>query len=214
MREQLQRVSGQTVQFTAVVGRPGPVTTSWRSDVTFLLEDLRFASDGSLAADHVWCRDGRWSSRLRPGDRIRFDARVVRYLKGCRGDEWPGQCCLQAESTAGGSPPIRRARFQQGPDDTLRLLQVGREVPRGHTVQELQGIEPVGHVLMQARHHELRRPPGNGGIDEPAQQHRGGVVDVFGPGQVEDHDLMAATPAPPTAPPGGALKPGPRPGPR
>ena len=87
MREQLQRVSGQTVQFTAVVGRPGPVTTSWRSDVTFLLEDLRFASDGSLAADHVWCRDGRWSSRLRPGDRIRFDARVVRYLKGYRGDD-------------------------------------------------------------------------------------------------------------------------------
>ena len=46
MREQLRGVSGQTVQFTAVIGRPGTATTSWRSDVTFLLEDLRFASDG------------------------------------------------------------------------------------------------------------------------------------------------------------------------
>ena len=75
MREQLREVSGQNVRFTAVIGRPGTVTTSWSSDVTFLLEDLRFASDG------------RWSSRLRPGDRIRFEARVVRYLKGYRGDD-------------------------------------------------------------------------------------------------------------------------------
>ena len=63
------------------------MTTSRRSDVTFLLEDLRFASAGSVAADHVWCRDGRWSSRLRPGDLIRFEARVMRYLKGYRGDD-------------------------------------------------------------------------------------------------------------------------------
>ena len=87
MREQLREVSGQTLRFTAVIGRPGTATTSWRSDVTFLLEDLRFASDGRPAADHVWCKDGRWSSRLRPGDRIRFEARVVRYLKGYRGDD-------------------------------------------------------------------------------------------------------------------------------
>ena len=87
MREQLQQVSGQTRRFTAVVGRPGTVTTSRRSDVTLLLEDLRFASDGGLSADHIWCKDGGWSSRLRPGDLIRFDARVVRYLKGYRSDD-------------------------------------------------------------------------------------------------------------------------------
>ena len=87
MREQLQEVSGQVVQFTARIGRPGTVTTDWRADVTLLLEDLRFASDGSPAADHVWCRDGKWSARLRPGDRVRFEARVVRYLKGYRGDD-------------------------------------------------------------------------------------------------------------------------------
>ena len=74
MREQLREVSSQTVQFTAVIGRQGTATTSWRSD-------------GRPAADHVWCKDGRWSSRLRPGDRIRFEARVVRYLKGYRGDD-------------------------------------------------------------------------------------------------------------------------------
>lgn len=86
MRELLQAVTGQIVEFTAVVGRPGTVTTDWRADVTFLLEELWFASDGSPAADHVWCKDGKWSSRLRPGDRVRFEARVVRYLKGYRGD--------------------------------------------------------------------------------------------------------------------------------
>ncbi len=79
MREQLQRVSGQSGEFTAMVGRSGTVT--------FLLEDLRLASDGSPAADHVWCKDGKWSSRLRLGDRVRFEARVVRYLKGYRGDD-------------------------------------------------------------------------------------------------------------------------------
>lgn len=87
MREQLQEVSGQVLQFTTRIGRPGTVTTDWRADVTFLLEDLRFASDGSPAADHVWCKDGKWSPRLRPGDRVRFQARVVRYLNGYRGND-------------------------------------------------------------------------------------------------------------------------------
>ena len=113
MREQLREVSGQTVQFTAVVGRPGTVTTAWRADVTFLLEDLRFASDGSVAADHIWCKDGRWSSRLRPGDRIRSDARVVRYLKGYRGDD-----------------PVRRsespALFDYRLEQPLRVVVLGR----------------------------------------------------------------------------------------
>ena len=87
MRERLQEVSGQVLQFTARIGRPGTVTTDWRSDVMFLLEDLRFASDDSLAAEHLWCKDGRWSARLYSGDIIRFEARVVRYLKGYRGDD-------------------------------------------------------------------------------------------------------------------------------
>ena len=74
-------------RFTAIVARFGektgyngkPVTTIMLADVALC------ACPQNILTDHVWVSQGKWvkwAKKLRPGQRIAFNAQVSRYLVG------------------------------------------------------------------------------------------------------------------------------------
>ena len=74
----------RSAAFSALFGGVGTVTNVWHFGVSLVLEDPRFSVGGELAADRICFNDGRWSADRRSGDHIRFQAKVVPYLKGRR----------------------------------------------------------------------------------------------------------------------------------
>lgn len=83
MRKGLQIVDGDRLSFTGTIGRYGG---KGGGRYTILLVDVEFL-DGTPATDHIWFNltKGFKSLRLKPGERVFFDARVKPYTKGYRG---------------------------------------------------------------------------------------------------------------------------------
>jgi hypothetical protein len=74
--------------FAATFERYGRKSGGWAGKVTILLCDVTDAH-GHVVADHLWMNETeefRQLGVLQRGVRIRFDARVKRYVKGYRGE--------------------------------------------------------------------------------------------------------------------------------
>jgi len=88
MREQLARLGDLRGRFTGTVSRYG-TKTGWqgRIDETVLLVDVK-DSRGVTVADHLWFNltKGFAELYLKPGDVVKFTARVTPYLKGYKGN--------------------------------------------------------------------------------------------------------------------------------
>ena len=86
MRNELENRNGQRMRFVATVERYGS-RSNWHGypETTILLKDVRFASSGELASDHLWFKEGQWAWELEVGMTFEFDARVDSYIKGYRG---------------------------------------------------------------------------------------------------------------------------------
>jgi hypothetical protein len=87
MREQLAERDGLRGEFTATFQRFGS-KSAYKGPpvVTLLFVDVR-DSAGAVVTDHLWFSTCKaWEdAALKPGDRVRFDARVKTYRKGYRG---------------------------------------------------------------------------------------------------------------------------------
>ena len=85
MRDELQRYSGQRRMFTATFDRSQPSTIKRLRGNVVLFKDIRV--DDMLVADHAWMQlTEAFKIGLRHGERVRFQARVERYIKGYFGD--------------------------------------------------------------------------------------------------------------------------------
>jgi hypothetical protein len=85
MRKELGKKDGQRLRFKATVQRFGTKTNyHGYPEKTVLLSDVFFASDGSVAADHLWFSVGKTidSLGLTEGAIVAFDARIGTYEKG------------------------------------------------------------------------------------------------------------------------------------
>ena len=86
-RKAFEKMDGERLTFTATVKRSGLKSAYKGADIkTWLFVDVRL--NGQLVADHVWFTDGKWSSDLKRGDKISFDARIKQYEKGYKGYDW------------------------------------------------------------------------------------------------------------------------------
>lgn len=87
MRKLLGKFEGQRLTFVATFKRYG-VRRGWRGqkDPTILLVDIRHELDVELC-DHLWVKVGKrfLHMDLQEGDKIKFNARVVPYVKGYNG---------------------------------------------------------------------------------------------------------------------------------
>jgi hypothetical protein len=86
MRDELRKHDGSRMRFRATVERFGS-RSNWHGypETTILLKDVCFASNGELACDHIWFKEGAWASGLEIGTTFEFDARVDSYEKGYQG---------------------------------------------------------------------------------------------------------------------------------
>jgi hypothetical protein len=86
MRNELQKLNGQRMRFRATVERYGS-RSNWHGypETTILLKNVCCASDGELACDHIWFKEGQWAWELEVGLTFEFDARVDSYVKGYQG---------------------------------------------------------------------------------------------------------------------------------
>jgi hypothetical protein len=86
MRNELQKLNGQRMRFRGTVERYGS-RSNWHGypETTILLKDVCFASNGELACDHIWFKEGTWAWELEVGTTFEFDARVDSYMKGYQG---------------------------------------------------------------------------------------------------------------------------------
>ncbi len=75
-RKSLEKLVGKRARFTAVLRRRN------RRLRRIILVDIHSSETGKQVADHVWFREGQWSSYIPPRSLIAFDARVVPYVKG------------------------------------------------------------------------------------------------------------------------------------
>lgn len=87
MREELAKREGARGEFSATFERYGR-KTGWkgREETTLLFANVQDAS-GLSVADHIWFRMTKEFERLclRPGEKIKFNARVRPYWKGYEG---------------------------------------------------------------------------------------------------------------------------------
>jgi hypothetical protein len=85
MREALQQLNGQRLQFTAIVERFG-TRKSYLGypQPTILLRQVVALEAQTLVTDHLWfiVRKTIAALDLQPGERIQFEARVTQYTKG------------------------------------------------------------------------------------------------------------------------------------
>ena len=82
MREKLRELgTSRRMTFTASVQRFGTKPGRHHPRTTILLTNVR-GTAGEKLTGHIWLTQGAWSQDLKPGDRIRFDARIKTYHKG------------------------------------------------------------------------------------------------------------------------------------
>jgi hypothetical protein len=93
MREELKARNGLRGEFTATFERYGRATVAGpyhgkREVVTLLFVNVCDAS-GKQMSDHIWFQSCKqWAVLgLRPGERVKFEARIKPYQKGYGGDE-------------------------------------------------------------------------------------------------------------------------------
>ena len=88
MREQLAYLGARRTRFTGTLKRYG-MKTGWQGRVeeTVLLVEVK-DHHGVVVADHLWFNltKGFDELDLKPGDVVEFDARVMPYLKGYKGN--------------------------------------------------------------------------------------------------------------------------------
>lgn len=88
MREQLARLGDLRAKFTGTFSRYG-MKTGWNGNIkqTVLLQNVK-NSGGVVVTDHLWFNNtkGFGALDLKPGDVVRFTARVTPYEKGYRGN--------------------------------------------------------------------------------------------------------------------------------
>lgn len=88
MREQLARLEDLRARFTGTLKRYG-TKIGWQGRVedTILLVDVK-DHHGVVVADHLWFNltQGFEELELKPGDVVKFDARMRSYLKGYKGN--------------------------------------------------------------------------------------------------------------------------------
>jgi hypothetical protein len=85
MRKELKNRNGERLLFTAVIQQFGTKANyHGYSEDTMLLKNVRFASTGELATDHIWFAIGKTieAQKLSIGDYIQFEARISAYTKG------------------------------------------------------------------------------------------------------------------------------------
>jgi hypothetical protein len=84
MRKELRKNNEKRLLFTGIVGCFG-TKKNWHGfpEKTILFKDVKYES-GDLATDHIWFTVGKTiaSLELKEGDRISFEARIGRYMKG------------------------------------------------------------------------------------------------------------------------------------
>ena len=81
-RTELAKRNGKRFRVKATIERFG-TKRGWkgRELQTVLFRNV-IDEAGAPLADHLWITAGKWSSGLKPGDAISFDARVDEYEKG------------------------------------------------------------------------------------------------------------------------------------
>lgn len=87
MREELAKYENWRGEFTAVFKRFGTRRAFKGPPVkTLLFVEVKDGA-GAEMCDHVWFNDcaGWQRHELKPGDRVAFNARIVRYVKGYKG---------------------------------------------------------------------------------------------------------------------------------
>ena len=85
MRKNLKKLNGERFNVTATFERFGSRNSYMGTEKTILLKDLM--KDDELLCDHMWFSCGKTFERLdlKEGDKISFDARVTKYIKGYKG---------------------------------------------------------------------------------------------------------------------------------
>lgn len=86
MRKDLKKIEDVRCTFTGIFVRMGIKNSFGYTKQTLLLTDVK-DSYGNVVTDHLWFNltKGFAALALNPGDVVRFDARVKRYIKGYRG---------------------------------------------------------------------------------------------------------------------------------
>ena len=84
MRKDLKQYDGQLLTLVAKVVRfsDRKVKLPHTNNETVLLSNIRINERDPIAiAEHVWVISGKWASHIKRGDVIRFDTRVISYIK-------------------------------------------------------------------------------------------------------------------------------------
>ncbi|MFW6219236.1 MAG: hypothetical protein ACOC33_00080 [bacterium] len=85
MRKELKKINGERTKFVATVDRFG-IKKNWHGyyENTICLKDVKFVETNKLATDHIWFTVGKRikALNLKENDKVMFDARVSKYVKG------------------------------------------------------------------------------------------------------------------------------------
>lgn len=86
MRKNLAQYEEQRANFTGTFVRNGEKPGWHKPEPTILLANI-YDANGNFVCDHLWFNLTRAFAalNLKPGDVVRFDVRVKRYLKGYLG---------------------------------------------------------------------------------------------------------------------------------
>lgn len=91
MRRQLEKMEGERLEFIGTFERLGQKSGwSGTTETTILLKNIEVADSGQRVASHLWFNYTKGFAAvmlngLKPGDRLRFRARVGPYVKGYLG---------------------------------------------------------------------------------------------------------------------------------
>lgn len=88
MRSQLKNINNHRAKFTGVFVRYGKKHFKEHETTTLLFRNITALDTGRVMADHLWMNDTvlfQALGELTPGDVVKFEARVTRYVKGYRG---------------------------------------------------------------------------------------------------------------------------------
>lgn len=88
MRAELAKIDKVRDTFFGVVERFGtkPSFKGYPTQ-TVLLTDVKDCN-GNIVTDHIWFIKGKSFDSVKPGDVIKFNARVGQYVKGYKGHRW------------------------------------------------------------------------------------------------------------------------------
>lgn len=86
MREELKKIKGQRIKFSAIISKYGFKRAYRGPDLkTVLLIDVKDVVNNITVADHLWFTCGKSWEPFCEGDVIEFEARVGIYQKGYKG---------------------------------------------------------------------------------------------------------------------------------